>query len=98
MNAISTVGLPVKNSVTNWLSILFTPKAYVQDQRFYHGDLAARNVLVGRGLTVKISDFGLADDIYSRGYKRREQEQKIPIKWCSIEAILNGICSSEGDV
>lgn len=72
--------------------------AYVQDQRFYHGDLAARNVLVGRGLTVKISDFGLADDIYSRGYKRREQEQKIPIKWCSIEAILNGICSSEGDV
>ncbi|XP_071820843.1 fibroblast growth factor receptor-like isoform X3 [Apostichopus japonicus] len=72
--------------------------AYVQEERYYHGDLAARNVLVGRGLTIKISDFGLADDIYSRGYKRREQEQKIPIKWCSIEAILNGICSSEGDV
>ncbi|XP_071815152.1 uncharacterized protein [Apostichopus japonicus] len=71
--------------------------AHIQGKRFYHGDLAARNVLVGEGLTIKIADFGLADDIYTRGYKRRATEQKIPVKWCSLETILNGICSSEGD-
>ncbi|PIK41355.1 putative vascular endothelial growth factor receptor 1-like [Apostichopus japonicus] len=70
---------------------------HIQEKRFYHGDLAARNVLVGEGLTIKIADFGLADDIYTRGYKRRATEQKIPVKWCSLETILNGICSSEGD-
>ncbi|XP_071815322.1 uncharacterized protein [Apostichopus japonicus] len=71
--------------------------AHIQERRFYHGDLAARNVLVGEGLAIKISDFGLADDIYTRGYKRRATEQKIPVKWCSLETIINGICSSEGD-
>ncbi|PIK39478.1 putative tyrosine-protein kinase [Apostichopus japonicus] len=72
-------------------------RTHIQEKTFLSRDLAARNVLVGEGLTIKISDFGLADDIYTRGYKRRATEQKIPVKWCSLETILNGICSSEGD-
>ena len=70
----------------------------MREQRFYHGDLAARNILVGEGLDIKISDFGLAEDLYSKGYQRREKEQKIPIKWCSLETILHGICSSDADL
>ncbi|KAJ8026006.1 Proto-oncogene tyrosine-protein kinase receptor Ret [Holothuria leucospilota] len=72
--------------------------AYIEEKRFCHGDLAARNILVGDNLKIKISDFGLADDIYTRGYKRCEVGQKIPIKWCSLETILKGICTSQGDV
>ncbi|KAJ8026007.1 Fibroblast growth factor receptor [Holothuria leucospilota] len=72
--------------------------AYIEEKRFYHGDLAARNILVGDNLRIKISDFGLAEDIYTRGYKRRAVEQKVPIKWCSLETILNGLCTSQGDV
>ncbi|KAI8510733.1 hypothetical protein Bbelb_116490 [Branchiostoma belcheri] len=45
---------------------------------YVHGDLAARNVLVGEDLVVKIADFGLTTDIYERGYQRQDAEQKIP--------------------
>ncbi|KAJ8048430.1 Inactive tyrosine-protein kinase transmembrane receptor ROR1 [Holothuria leucospilota] len=72
--------------------------AYVREQRFYHGDLAARNILVGEGLDIKISDFGLSEDLYTKAYKRRAKEQAIPIKWCSLETILHGICSSDADI
>ncbi|KAJ8048438.1 Proto-oncogene tyrosine-protein kinase receptor Ret [Holothuria leucospilota] len=72
--------------------------AYVREQRFYHGDLAARNILVGEGLEIKISDFGLSEDLYTKGYQRRTKGQMIPIKWCSLETILHGICSSDADV
>eukprot|EP00058_Branchiostoma_floridae_P012302 XP_002597790.1 hypothetical protein BRAFLDRAFT_217431 [Branchiostoma floridae] len=58
--------------------------------RYVHGDLAARNVLVGEHLIVKISDFGLAEDIYSRGYRRQDRLQKIPWKWMAPERLHGG--------
>lgn len=40
-----------------------------------HGDLAARNVLLFEGLTVKITDFGLSKNLYeSSFYSRRHQK------------------------
>ena len=70
----------------------------MSNTRYYHGDLAARNVLVGEGLVVKISDFGMADDIYQRGYKRLGQEKKRPLKWVSLETNTKGTCSIKSDV
>ncbi|XP_078702568.1 uncharacterized protein LOC144928212 isoform X1 [Branchiostoma floridae x Branchiostoma belcheri] len=57
---------------------------------YIHGDLAARNVLVGDNLQVKISDFGLADHIYSRGYRRQDRLRKIPWKWMAPERLTDG--------
>ena len=37
---------------------------YLTKSRIIHGDIAARNILVGENLTCKISDFGLANDVY----------------------------------
>ncbi|XP_022105268.1 tyrosine-protein kinase SRK2-like [Acanthaster planci] len=71
---------------------------YLSNTRYYHGDLAARNVLVGEGLVVKISDFGMADDLYQRGYKRLGQEKKRPLKWVSLETNTKGTCSIKSDV
>ncbi|XP_072167449.1 uncharacterized protein [Diadema setosum] len=71
---------------------------YLSTTMYYHGDLAARNVLVGEGLICKISDFGLADDIYQRGYKRLAPERKRPVKWVSLETNTQGKCSIQSDV
>ncbi|XP_011677206.2 putative neurotrophin receptor LTRK 1 [Strongylocentrotus purpuratus] len=71
---------------------------YIFKTRYYHGDLAARNVLVGEGLEVKVSDFGLADDIYQSGYKRLAPDKKRPVKWVSLETNTIGRCTIQSDV
>ena len=41
---------------------------YLAEQHFIHRDLATRNCLVGRQLTIKIGDFGMSRDVYSLDY------------------------------
>ncbi|KAI8519554.1 regulation of mast cell degranulation [Branchiostoma belcheri] len=66
---------------------------------YVHGDLAARNVLVGEDLVVKIADFGLTKDIYERGYQRQDAEQKIPVRWMAPERLMReGRYTSKSDV
>ncbi|XP_019637941.1 PREDICTED: fibroblast growth factor receptor 4-like [Branchiostoma belcheri] len=63
---------------------------HIARSRYVHGDLAARNVLVGKRLHVKISDFGLAEDMYTRGYRRQDRLQRVPIKWMAPERLEDG--------
>lgn len=37
---------------------------YLQQIRVIHGDIAARNILVGENGICKLSDFGLSSDVY----------------------------------
>ncbi|KAI8509380.1 Leucine-rich repeat-containing protein 15 [Branchiostoma belcheri] len=72
---------------------------HISRSRYIHGDLAARNVLVGEELKVKISDFGLAEDIYTRGYRRQDRLQRVPWKWMAPERLEDGKAyTSQSDV
>ncbi|KAI8506590.1 regulation of mast cell degranulation [Branchiostoma belcheri] len=72
---------------------------FISQAGYVHGDLAARNVLVGEDLVVKISDFGLTTDIYERGYQRQDAEQKIPLRWMAPERLLReGRYTTKSDV
>ena len=60
-----------KLSITDQLSMAVQTASgmkYISSIRCVHRDLAARNCLVGRGLVVKISDFGLSRDVYASEY------------------------------
>ena len=59
---------------------------YLAEQSVVHGDLAARNVLVTKNLTCKISDFGLSKALYY-GYYRKKNNGHLPFKWMSHEAM-----------
>ncbi|KAG8232333.1 hypothetical protein J437_LFUL012923, partial [Ladona fulva] len=71
---------------------------YLSAQHYVHRDLAARNCLVGDGLRVKISDFGLSRDVYSSDYYRVQSKSLLPVRWMPTESILYGKFTTDSDV
>eukprot|EP01118_Nematostelium_gracile_P020028 TRINITY_DN9564_c0_g1_i6.p1 TRINITY_DN9564_c0_g1~~TRINITY_DN9564_c0_g1_i6.p1 ORF type:complete len:288 (+),score=53.26 TRINITY_DN9564_c0_g1_i6:107-865(+) len=54
---------------------------YLHAKKIVHRDLAARNLLVNENDTVKITDFGHSDKIYSL------RDTPLPIRWSAPEAL-----------
>ena len=53
---------------------------------------------VDDSLTIKIADFGLAKEIYSTEYYRVNKHTVLPVKWLSIESLLDGYFDEKTDV
>eukprot|EP00118_Oscarella_pearsei_P015070 m.133138 g.133138 ORF g.133138 m.133138 type:complete len:589 (+) comp38106_c0_seq6:401-2167(+) len=74
---------------------------WMEEQHYVHRDLAARNVLLNRreddNIVAKLSDFGLAKDVYESGYIDGSDEQR-PIKWTAPEALIQGRFTIKSDV
>ncbi|KAG8233929.1 hypothetical protein J437_LFUL005135 [Ladona fulva] len=71
---------------------------YLSSLKIVHADLAARNILLADDNIVKISDFGLARNLYaSMDYKKKGQDP-LPVKWMAIESIEDRIFSTKSDV
>ncbi len=50
---------------------------------------------------IKISDFGLSEDVYSKNYFRQgdsENSVKLPVKWMAPESLNDGVFSEKTDV
>ena len=61
-----------------------------------HRDLACRNILMGNGKNLKITDFGLSrkvEDIYVKTTK-----EKLPLKWMALESIETREYTTKSDV
>jgi len=43
---------------------------------------------VGRGYTIKVSDFGMSRSLYSADYYNMEGRAVIPIRWMAWESVL----------
>lgn len=71
---------------------------YLSERGYVHRDLATRNCLVGSGLTVKISDFGLTRNIHNADYYKGSEHDAIPVRWMPIETILYNRFTTESDV
>ncbi|XP_062567366.1 tyrosine-protein kinase transmembrane receptor Ror-like isoform X3 [Saccostrea cucullata] len=71
---------------------------YLTSQHFVHRDLATRNCLVGDDLTVKISDFGMARDVYTHDYYKIGGSRMLPVRWMSPESVKYGCFTNESDI
>ena len=81
---------------------------YLSSMNYVHRDLACRNCLVKSvseqdsstpsQVIVKIGDFGLSHNLYSKDYYRVKGQAVLPIRWMSPEAIIYGKFSTAGDV
>uniref|UniRef100_A0A8C0D1L8 Tyrosine-protein kinase n=1 Tax=Balaenoptera musculus TaxID=9771 RepID=A0A8C0D1L8_BALMU len=69
---------------------------YLESQNYIHGDLAARNILVGENNICKIRDFGLARLIKKNVYL--SHDHSIPYKWTAPEAPSRGHYSIKSDI
>ena len=71
---------------------------YLASRHFVHRDLATRNCLINLQLFVKISDFGLSKDVYSKDYYRFGDKSVLPIRWMPPEAIVYSKFTTQSDV
>lgn len=74
---------------------------YMEDARFIHRDIAARNCLLttrAPGRIVKIADFGMAKDIYRNDYYKKGTKTIMPVKWMPPESFMDGLFTAKTDV
>ena len=59
---------------------------------------------IDQHLLIKVADFGLSEDIYSRNYFRQGQSSeeesavKLPIRWMALESLLDHVFTEKTDV
>ena len=68
---------------------------FLTQRNIYHGDLAARNVLLTDELVAKVSDFGLSRRLYHdfTQFSLIEDQNaplKLPMKWLALEVLKHG--------
>ena len=71
--------------------------AYLESQHYVHRDLMARNILVGKGNTVKIGGFNLTRLLVDGKYLAQKGE-KFPVRWTAPEAFMLNEFTTKCDV
>ncbi len=58
---------------------------------------------IDHNLVIKVADFGLSEDVYSRNYFRLVEGEegstiKLPVRWMALESLLDRVFSEKTDV
>ncbi|XP_078685633.1 uncharacterized protein LOC144918597 [Branchiostoma floridae x Branchiostoma belcheri] len=73
----------------------------LRNLRIAHGDVVARNVLVGGDDVAKLADFGLAHDVYTTttyvSTVQGDADELLPLKWMALESMESREFTCESD-
>ncbi|XP_077344781.1 tyrosine-protein kinase RYK isoform X2 [Lithobates pipiens] len=72
--------------------------SYLARREVIHKDLAARNCVIDESLQVKITDNALSRDLFPMDYHCLGDNENRPVRWMSLESLVNKEFSSAGDV
>ena len=86
-----------------WSRSISKGMEYLSSKNIMHGDLAARNILIGNfnhdeQYLAKICDFGLSKAFYDQTSYEKEDRNKIPWKWMDIDYYTTGKFTMKSDV
>ncbi|NXE25315.1 STYK1 kinase, partial [Ardeotis kori] len=70
--------------------------AYLEQKKLFHGDIAARNVLLHHNFSAKLCGLGLAYETHRYGAK--SVTQIVPVKWQAPERLLKKPPSIKADI
>ena len=70
----------------------------LESRRFIHRDLACRNVLVDRALSIKITDLGLTQKLPPTNIFLEEEKRPLPVRWSAPEVLDVRIYVPKSDV
>ncbi|NWW91969.1 STYK1 kinase, partial [Rhynochetos jubatus] len=70
--------------------------AYLEQKKLFHGDIAARNVLLQRNFTAKLCGLGLAYETHT--YGANSVTHIVPVKWQAPERLLRKPPSIKADI
>ena len=86
-----------------WAHSIAKGMDYLVSKRIMHGDLAARNILIGssegstENYVAKIGDFGLSRTFYDTDRYKKE-ERDVPWKWMDIDYLETGEFTMKSDI
>ena len=99
--------VPHKNLNTRlfikWSHSISKGMEYLSSKNIMHGDLAARNILIGNfnqdeQYLAKICDFGLSKAFYDQTSYEKQDRNKVPWKWMDIDYYTTGKFTMKSDV
>ncbi|XP_074100892.1 discoidin domain-containing receptor 2-like isoform X2 [Cotesia typhae] len=86
------------NRLLKFITHIASGMRYLESLNIAHCDLAARNCVVGKNLSIKVSDHAMYCSKYDSEYYVNECYTKIPLRWMAWEAVLLGKRSCQADV
>ena len=85
------------STVVYMASQIASAMKYLASLNFIHRDIASRNCLVGKNLSVKLADFGMSRNLYESHYYQMQGKTALPIRWMATECFY-GLFSEKSDV
>lgn len=70
----------------------------MSDHRLVHGDVAARNILIGPGLSARVSGLGVAFEGRRANSAVRPRATEVLLKWQAPERIMMQLSIDRSDV
>lgn len=78
---------------------VFLPQDYLMSEhRLVHGDVAARNILIGPGLSARVSGLGVAFEGRRADSAFSQRAAEVPLKWQAPERIMMQLSIDRSDV
>lgn len=70
----------------------------MSDHRLVHGDVAARNILLGPDLSARVSGLGVAFEGRRTEPAVRQRAAEVPVKWQAPERMVMQLSIDRSDV